>query len=44
MAVACSLKYMQGLPEPHCKTGVVICCGGNISDETFRKAEQLAPA
>ena len=43
MTVACAQKYFQReRSRIHGRTGVVVCCGGNISDERFAEAQVLA--
>ena len=43
MTVACAQKYFQREKSRiRGRTGVVICCGGNISDERFAEAQALA--
>lgn len=45
MAVACAIKHGQAQSRldsnVKCTTGVVICCGGNSSQDAFQSAQQL---
>ncbi len=42
MVVAAALQHLRCHPDLQNRTAVIVCCGGNISPERFRDAEQLA--